>query len=355
MKKKSTNWHSSQKDSPESQGSSNWDVVESNSDRPGPTDEGDRLQPDRVNDWSHQQWTQEDKQAQIGSRNGYGGFPQYFSKPTRPSLWQRIPYGVKVGAFCLAALGLVVAALEYPSPSIKEQQPKASVGKVRLEPQLTPPLGVPTPPSSLPELALPSPAVSPLPQLSPLPTVPIPDQLTTSSLPKSKDQPLTVSPSLPEKPTPNLSDLIREASPSKSVPVKPPSLPLPLESPVTPSACSEPSCSESATPNEAPAAEKTEKNTKIDKNAPAAEVSNYFKERWKAPAGLTEKLEYSLSINKDGTIERITPLSNTASEYIDSTKMPLPGDPLVSPMEGAGKTNILLVLSPDGKVKASLE
>lgn len=73
------------------------------------------------------------------------------------------------------------------------------------------------------------------------------------------------------------------------------------------------------------------------------------------PAGLKQTLEYSVSINSDGTVQRIRPLSNASGEYIDQTNLPLPGSAFVSPKEDGGNTNIYVAFSPDGKVKASLD
>jgi hypothetical protein len=85
------------------------------------------------------------------------------------------------------------------------------------------------------------------------------------------------------------------------------------------------------------------------------EVKNYFKKGWQAPASLKQTLEYSMSINSDGTIQRIRPLSNVSGEYIEQTNLPLPGSAFVSPREGGGNINIYVAFSPDGKVKASLD
>jgi hypothetical protein len=96
-------------------------------------------------------------------------------------------------------------------------------------------------------------------------------------------------------------------------------------------------------------------NVNPGENSPVVEVKNYFKKGWQAPTGLKQTLEYSVSINSDGTVQRIRPLSNAAGDYIDQTKLPLPGSAFVSPTQGGGNTNIYVAFSPDGKVKASLD
>ncbi len=86
-----------------------------------------------------------------------------------------------------------------------------------------------------------------------------------------------------------------------------------------------------------------------------AEVRNYFQQRWKPPSGLTQTLEYSLSLNADGSIQRILPLGQAAGKYIDGTGIPLPGEPFVSAVEGNRTPTIRVVFTPDGKVDTFLE
>jgi hypothetical protein len=86
-----------------------------------------------------------------------------------------------------------------------------------------------------------------------------------------------------------------------------------------------------------------------------AEARSYFQQRWQPPANLNQSLEYSLSLNPDGSIQRIIPLGQAAGQYIDRTDMPLPGEPFVSAVAGGGNPTIRVVLSPDGKVNTFLE
>lgn len=80
---------------------------------------------------------------------------------------------------------------------------------------------------------------------------------------------------------------------------------------------------------------------------------NYLRAHWRPPNDLTQTLEYSLTINADGLIIRIIPLSKVAVEYIDRTGMPLLGKPFVSPIEGL-KSTIRVVFEPDGNVQVLL-
>jgi hypothetical protein len=81
------------------------------------------------------------------------------------------------------------------------------------------------------------------------------------------------------------------------------------------------------------------------------EAREYFQKRWQPPTGLTQTLEYSLTVAIDGTIERILPLNKAARDYIDSSGIPNIGKPFVSPSRSGKNLRIRAVLSPDGKVQ----
>jgi hypothetical protein len=86
-----------------------------------------------------------------------------------------------------------------------------------------------------------------------------------------------------------------------------------------------------------------------------AEARNYLQQRWKPPADLTQTLEYSLTLDTDGSIQRILPLGQAAVEYMDRTGIPTPGKQFVSPVARGGNPTIRLVLTADGKVQTFLE
>jgi len=97
-------------------------------------------------------------------------------------------------------------------------------------------------------------------------------------------------------------------------------------------------------------------NTTLFDNIPqVAEVRSYFQKRWQPPSGLSQTLEYSLTLNADGSIQRIIPLGKAAGDFIDRTDIPLPGEPFVSAVDGGRNPSIRLVLTPDGKVSTFLE
>jgi cytoskeletal protein RodZ len=112
----------------------------------------------------------------------------------------------------------------------------------------------------------------------------------------------------------------------------------------------------SATPSAESAPAGNAADSKLSDTIPqVAEARNYFQQRWKPPAELTQTLEYSLTLDTDGSIQRILPLGKAAGEYIDSTGIPRPGDRFVSPVAGGGNPIIRVVLTPDGKVQTFLE
>ncbi len=93
----------------------------------------------------------------------------------------------------------------------------------------------------------------------------------------------------------------------------------------------------------------------FDSTPQVAEVRSYFEQQWKPPSGLTQKLEYTLWLSADGSIQRIDPLGNAAIEYLERkdipVAIPLPGTPFVSPLGGKNNSPIRVVLYPEGKVE----
>ena len=277
------------------------------------------------------------------------------------SFWAKIPQEAKFAALSLVVVGVAMALLKEPSPSTKT--PSSPLAETT--PQTVPTQLLESPNARFPEV-LPS-ALDPSPQISPsidglgqdplglnpspLPTFPLPDSLTRTSPSKSLDLPLSITPSpgkIPNEKGLKGSASTREPSSSATVPVIPPDL-------LSPSPVPLPSSSGSVGDKKASSTEAPDKKTNTNKSAIATEVRNYFKGGWKAPANLTEDLRYSVLLNADGTIDQIMPLSNAATQYIDSTNIPRPGQSLALPVEGGSKTDILLVFSPNGSVTASLE
>jgi hypothetical protein len=326
----------------ESEGISRLDVIELNRDRISKSLSNDKPNPQR---------TQPDQPTQNTASNSYKRLPQPSRPATRVPVWQRMVQGAKWTVFSGVAIAIGVMVLYEPSPAKREQ----AIAKNPSQTMPIPPLEVSTavsPQKAAPLSDTPLPQAKglgkqPLTSTSPLqPTVPVPGSLAFNSSPKSQDEPLSVNPSTDQIPSPK-ADLSSEPSLSGRNPGVPPTLPSNLP-PV------EPPCAGEGIHQQA-SSETADKNANTGENSSVVEVKDYFKKGWQPPAGVKQTLEYSVSINADGTVQRIRPLSNAAGEYINSTSLPIPGSPFVSPREGGGTTNLYVAFSPDGKVKASLE
>lgn len=114
----------------------------------------------------------------------------------------------------------------------------------------------------------------------------------------------------------------------------------------------------------APAVTPTPENNQADQPETAAvsdinvqidQARDYFQQRWKPPASLTQPLEYTLALNADGSIRQVLPRGLTSGRMIDITGMPLANEPFVSPVTGGEPPRIRLVLRPDGRVQTFLE
>ena len=160
-------------------------------------------------------------------------------------------------------------------------------------------------------------------------------------------------------PQQNVSTLERGFSTSKIIDQAVPGLNLP-NSPVIDQAvprlnvASSP-VSDPLNPSEPTVANQISQNTLFDKISQVAEARRYFQERWQPPQGLQKTLNYSLWLNKNGTIRRIIPLGQAAKTYIDNAPIPLIGETFVSPLEEEGMPKIRVLLHPDGKVQTLLE
>ncbi len=237
--------------------------------------------------------------------------------------------------------------------------------------------------SSAPKLAPPSPVITPPPatgnlpsaaQRQTLPILPAPQRIAISP---NRPAPQILAGAGASRSTPTSSASSSSASrPSSgsptaqkttpSTPTTPPLLPdLPTLSPTptagqaagtaNPSAITPSPSGATGNQPESATSRNGSNNTLFDNIPQIAEARSYFQQRWQPPANLSQTLEYSLSLNPDGSIQRIIPLGQAAGQYIDRTDMPLPGEPFVSAVAGGGNPTIRVVLSPDGKVNTFLE
>ncbi|MBD1936141.1 DUF4335 domain-containing protein [Microcoleus sp. FACHB-68] len=160
----------------------------------------------------------------------------------------------------------------------------------------------------------------------------------------------------PVAPTPAIAPAPRGAEPPPALPsVTLPDQPLADETPApqaSASGASEPEASATAQPAEV-ARGTTADTSKIIPQV--EEARTYFQQRWTPQEGLTQPLEYTLSLNADGSIQQITPRGLTAGRFLDRTGMPLQNEPFVSPVGGEQAPRIRVVLRPDGQVLTFME
>ncbi|NJM21833.1 MAG: DUF4335 domain-containing protein [Richelia sp. SL_2_1] len=83
-----------------------------------------------------------------------------------------------------------------------------------------------------------------------------------------------------------------------------------------------------------------------------AEVRSYFKQRWQPPKGLTEPLQYSLTVGVDGALEQILPLGKAARDHVEKAGIPEIGQPFVSPSRNGQNVRVRAIFRPDGQVQA---
>ena len=219
-----------------------------------------------------------------------------------------------------------------PEPS--EQSPQKSEPSLSTnQPQTQP---SPSAPATSP--APPAPAASPAPATSPAPPLPEP--------------PVTSQPPLPDPipPTPTVSELSEAAF---------------ADSPANAAASSAdaqmapPLASIGSTRAERPLPEAASRALSIEESAsgraPApipqiAEIKDYFQQRWSLPENLNQVLAYRLVISPAGTIESITPISSVAETYRDRITLPLPNEPISSPIQTEESLSLRLVFGPNGAV-----
>lgn len=277
----------------------------------------------------------------------------------RPAWAKTPPQWTSLAATALIAFGLtasVLRLLDRPSPNqtVATSSQGASSSDQRLAVQPLPSSPSPSPLATLPSAP---PPLTSIPNLS----APSINQTTpsASSLPK-----ITVPPadSVPVEPPPGAITI--QPAPSGSPEIYP-------VSPV-PGSRSEGNAKIRNAPNSSAAGQSamgertaiapssasralTKDSTAFDKIPQVAEVRQFFQKRWKARPELTEKLEYSLTLNADGSILSMEPLSQVAGEYIDRTGMPPWNEAFVSPVKDGSSAVIRVVLSPDGTVQTFLQ
>ena len=87
----------------------------------------------------------------------------------------------------------------------------------------------------------------------------------------------------------------------------------------------------------------------------ALEIRRYISQRWQAPAGLTQPLQYQLTLNSNGSLSQVNPLNSAAAQYLGQVPLPAVNQPFISPSKFPSTDRVRLVLKPDGTVQTFVE
>lgn len=301
-----------------------------------------------------------------------------------------VPAWSRVAAAVVLAVGVTTAAIKFLDQPYSQQEASAPGANSQSSPAETPIAAIPTVPSTLVSPSpIPTPALPPTLAASPtlLPPTPVaiptlPAQ-TAPPVAQTQRQAFSISP-----PPPRTAASSRPPAPGLIASIPAPSAPRAASAPApagntqaqktTPRTPATPFPLPSLpplAPNSAPAnvttaeqgvSESDNRSTAagaaINQSAPAgsrlsdtipqiAEVRNYLQQRWQPPSGLTQTLEYTLWLDRDGSILRIEPRGKAAGDYLDRTGIPQPGAPFVSPVAGEREPKIRVVLTPDRQVQ----
>lgn len=100
--------------------------------------------------------------------------------------------------------------------------------------------------------------------------------------------------------------------------------------------------------------ETTEKINLLKKSNVKSDVKKYFQEKWQPPENLTQSIEYRLLINNDGALERVTPIGQTSTTFLDKTGMPLMGT-IIASNSSETQSTVRLILRANGDVETFIE
>jgi hypothetical protein len=269
----------------------------------------------------------------------------------RPAWLKNPPQWTSIAATFVIAVGLTTSALRlFDRPTSQTAEaPTTSQGASSSDQRLA-------------LQPLPSPSPSPL----TLPTAPPPLSTIPSSPPSIGSQNSAADNSkVTVPPTPTMPPKIKIVEPPEGSvavsPILPQDAPTILSpEPIPPSTAR---AKISRAPAESQAAQSQERSlssaapskdsTAFDTIPQVAEVRQYFKERWKPPAGLPGDLQYRLVLNPDGSLQQNLPLNEAAGLFLDRPEvgMPLYNSPFVSPLKNSPTAIIRVVLGQDGSVQ----
>ncbi|MBW4493783.1 MAG: DUF4335 domain-containing protein [Oscillatoria princeps RMCB-10] len=238
-----------------------------------------------------------------------------------------------------------VPAPVLPAPAV-ETAPQQEIPPVAEgEGGALPSLGAPPAPVSEPEVALspsaPPPsapasgASDPAPALPPIPGLPDGEPAVGGKLPEVS------APAPGETPVPAPQSASPPASSSELTPSPAPQSALPE--------VREPGAGETREPAESQSESSAQPVPQL------AEARNYFAQRWRPPLGLKQPLEYTISVNADGSVGQIIPRGQASYQFLESTGMPVMNQPFVSPVRGGEPVRIRVLLKPNGAVQTLVE
>ncbi len=232
------------------------------------------------------------------------------SASTNPSSLSKIPLP-PLGSSNFGSSATAKPELGKPNFSISPNSPSANInGGLGSKPNLGGNLSASTPKSktSLPSLTNPSTPIIPSIQADAIPQSGNSQKDLLTNLPKSSN---------------DLATQLRENRPASSA------------------------SNENKSPTTTAAANS---ETLFDTNQ-VTEVRNYLSKRWKPPSGLSQSLEYSMTVGVDGALEQLLPLGKAARDYVDRAGIPKIGEPFVSSSRNGQNVRVRAVLNPNGKVQ----
>jgi hypothetical protein len=243
------------------------------------------------------------------------------------------------------ATSIHVPAPLLPAPGAESAPQQEIPPLAESEGGALPSLGAPTAPVSQPEAA-PAPsappatapasgASDPAPALPPIPGLPDGEQRVQGKSPEAG------APTSGETPVPAPQSTSPSGSASEVTPKQAPQSALPE--------VREPSAGEASKLAE------SQTGTTSQEMPQLAEARNYFAQRWRPPLGLKQSLEYTISVNADGSVGQISPRGQASYQFVQSAGMPVINEPFVSPVKGSESVRIRVLLKPDGAVQTLVE
>lgn len=277
----------------------------------------------------------------------------------------KVPNWAQVAALVLITIGVSTSAIRLldqanPTPQVASNPSQgASSSDQQIATQIPPAIVEKATPPVISTQRLPNPSPGAIPQPTPgKPTVAVPAQPTSPTAPSMGTSGAIANapvPTVPGQPTIILGETESARKPAPAPQPNPDDLGAIASRSADAVGTSAPQAFAKSRVSQAAEAAPNANSSAFDTIPQVSEVRSYFQNRWTPPEGLDQTLEYSLQLNKDGTLKGIVPLKQAAGAYLDRTGMPLLGDPFVSPLKDRETAKIRLVLDSNGQVKTFLE